>query len=52
MTSFFSCSSSFNMTIYAREAIKAGERVYHSYAQVLVPTNLRRLLLFTGKQQS
>ena len=37
------------MTVYAREPIKSGEVIYHSYSQLLVPTNLRRLLLLMGK---
>jgi len=41
--------SDFNMTVYAREPIKSGEVIYHSYSQLLVPTNLRRLLLLIGK---
>ena len=40
------------MTVYAREAIKKGDILYHSYAKLLLPTNLRRLMLYTGKHFS
>ena len=46
---FISYSASFNLTLYARQPIKAGEIIYHCYSQLLVPTNLRRLLLLMGK---
>ena len=45
-------SSSFNMTIYARESIQSGSALYHSYAKLFLPTNFRRLMLYTGKHFS
>ena len=40
------------MCIYAREAIPAGDPILHCYTPVLNPTNIRRLMLFTGKHFS
>ena len=37
------------MTIYARDVIKAGEPIYHSYARSFTTTTLRRVMLFSGK---
>ena len=51
---YFICSfsSDHSMTIFARELIRAGEPIYHCYTPVLNPTNIRRLMLFTGKNFS
>ena len=37
------------MTIYARDVIKKGEPIYHSYARSFTTTTLRRVMLFSGK---
>jgi hypothetical protein len=46
------CSSTFTMTVHARQSIPSGGLIYHSYSHLLLPTNLRRLMLYTGKHFS
>ena len=47
-----SCSSDHQMTLYARCPIPTGSVIYYSYCSPLLPTNLRRLMLYTGKKFS
>ena len=41
-------SKDVGMTIMARQPIKKGEAIYHSYARELTTTTFRRLILFSG----
>ena len=36
------------MTIIARQPIKKGDPIYHSYAREFTTTTFRRLILFSG----
>ena len=44
----FSKSKDTGMTIIARQPIKKGDPIYHSYAREFTTTTFRRLILFSG----
>ena len=44
----FFFSKETGMTVIARQPIKKGDPIYHSYAREFTTTTFRRLILFSG----
>ena len=45
---FIICSKEGGMTVLARQPIRKGDPIYHSYAREFTTTTFRRLILFSG----